>query len=89
MYSDNLKVAIAYLQEIDAAHPGARLEEYWYGYECMELRFVRYRPENDAEYDERMRREASNRKAAELAKNEEHQKNLRREQYLKLKREFG
>lgn len=89
MYSPNLKVAIAYLQEIDATYPGVSLEEHWYGYESMELRFVRYRPENNAEYDARMQREESNRKAAEFAKDKEHQKELRRKEYLKLKREFG
>lgn len=62
--------AIAYLQEVLAAHPeaaGLSLDEHWTGYEDMEMRFVYARPETDEEYERRLQleREEAQHRAAE------------------------
>ena len=89
LYDSDLKKAAAYLLEMDAKYPGASLEEHWYGYEEMELRFSRYRDETDEEYNYRVAEHDRKQAEAALRKNTEHQKELRRKQYEKLRKEFG
>ena len=54
----SLGKAIEYLQEVKEKHPTAELEEHWYGYEDMLIRFVYFSPETDEEYSRRLEREA-------------------------------
>lgn len=49
----SLDEAIKYLQEVREKYPQAQLEEYWYGYEDMCLRFTYLRDETDKEFEQR------------------------------------
>ena len=54
----SLDKAIEYLQEVKEKHPTAELDEHWYGYEDMLMRFVYFSPETDEEYSHRLEVEA-------------------------------
>jgi hypothetical protein len=51
-----LDTAIAYLEEIKTQQPDARLDEHWFDYESMELRWVWYSEETDEELEARLER---------------------------------
>lgn len=83
--------AIAYLAEVRDAHPGIAitLDEHWYGYEDMRMRFVYTRKESAAEIAERKRQEAAQRalEAAEVRRARIARQKLR--EYNRLGRQLG
>ena len=85
----SLPDAIRYLREIHAKHPDATLHEKWTGYEDMQMAFSWERPETDEEMSSRLKAEALHRKLEDEKRRKDAEKAARREQYLKLKREFG
>lgn len=83
--------AIKYLQEVKEAHKGIdiQLDECWTGYEDMHMRFVYSRPETDKEYADRRKQEQAEARRKAQRDKEERELAQRRNQYERLKREFG
>jgi phosphohistidine phosphatase SixA len=89
LYSDDLNDTIKYLKGIKEKHPTVSLYEHWTGYEDMTMTFIGSREETDEEFNSRLKQEESDRqyKAEQLKKEKE--KEARRNEYLKLKKEFN
>ena len=86
-----LKDAIEYLQEIQAQHPDKELsiDEHWFGYEDIALRFVYRAPENDQQYSRRIfEEEHTEARQRENAERERKLKAYAKEQ-ADLKRKYG
>lgn len=87
----SLGTAIKYLQEIRDKHKGKGiiLDEHWFGYEDMELRFLYYRDETDAELNDRIEQERSRAEQAAEEKREKLEREAKFKQYNDLKDELG
>lgn len=84
-----MSLAIAYLEEVYSEYPDAQLDEHWYGYESMEMRFTFLRDETDAEYQARLDQIALVEKNRKRKAREDQTRKQKLTQYNKLKRELG
>lgn len=85
-----LPEAAEYLTQLAKSLPkDAYIEEHWTGYEDMEIRVVSFRPETDEEYRGRKKQEEWQREYEEKEQARKAERDRRREEYLRLKKEFG
>ncbi len=81
--------AAQYLLQLAPQLPqDACIDENWNCYDDMEIRVVSYRPETDDEMNERLREQARLKVLQKLDADRQAEAQKRREQYLKLKKEF-
>lgn len=85
-----LSEAADYLRVLATGLPvDACLDEHWTGYEDMTMRVISYRDETDEEYARRLAAEAEAEKWRLEEERADRERAARREEYLRLKREFG
>ena len=88
LYGD-LKTAAAYLMEVHAAHPTARLDESWFGYDIMEMQFIYHRPETDEEMAQRHEAEAATARYRETERKRAEERAEKERQLRDLAKELG
>lgn len=85
----SLDDAILYLQEIKEKHPDAMLEENWWGYEDMTMRFAWAELETDEEFEKRLAAQRIKAKLDAEAKKREEQRKADLKELNRLKTKLG
>ena len=91
LYSSSIDETIKYLIEVRDANQGRSivLDEHWSGYENMEMRFVYYREENDAEYEHRIKLEEYRAQVASQAAAREKSRVADLAEFNRLRKKLG